>query len=82
MSWEFRTIEVSRRYNNRAREYRWETGETGAPINGWDNILGAQAETGWELVSACVDGYQENNTTMEATGYRLFFKRNVDGPAS
>jgi len=77
MSWEFSTVEVSRRYNNRAREYRWETREMGATISGWNNILAAQATTGWELVSACVDGYQENNTTMEATGYRLFFKRNV-----
>jgi hypothetical protein len=77
MSLEFKTVEVSRRYNNRVREYRWEAGEVGAPIAGWDNILASQARTGWELVSVCVDGYQENNTNMEATGYRLFFKRNI-----
>ena len=77
MGWEIKTVEVARRYNNRAREYRWETGDGGAPIAGWQNILTTHAETGWELVSVCVDGYQENNTNMEATGYRLFFKRDV-----
>lgn len=77
MSWEFKTVEVARRYNNRAREYRWETGTIGAPIAGWDAILDSQAGSGWELISVCVDGYQENNTNMEATGYRLFFKRSL-----
>jgi hypothetical protein len=77
MSWEFKTVEVSRRYSNRVREYQWEAGDVGAPIAGWNNILGSHAGTGWELVSVCVDGYQENNTNMEATGYRLFFKRDL-----
>jgi hypothetical protein len=49
----------------------------GAPTGGWDNILGARAGIGWELISACFDSCQENDTTMEATGYRLFFKRYV-----
>ena len=77
MGWELKTIEVSRHYNNRAREYRWEREDTGTPLAGWHDILASEAGTGWELVNACVDGYQENNTSMEATGYRLFFKRAV-----
>ena len=79
MAWELKTIEVSRRYNNRAREYRWERGDedVSSPLAGWYDILASEAGTGWELVNACVDSYQENNTNMEATGYRLFFRRAV-----
>jgi hypothetical protein len=79
MAWELKTIEVSRRYNNRAREYRWERGDedVSTPLAGWYDILASEAGTGWELVNACVDSYQENNTNMEATGYRLFFRRAV-----
>lgn len=77
MGWELKTVEVSRHYNNRAREYRWERGDASTPLAGWDAILAAEARAGWELVSVCVDGYQENNTNMEATGFRLFFKRDT-----
>lgn len=77
MGWEFKTIDVNRRYNNRLRSYLWESGEPTRALVGWEDILAAESGTGWELVNACVDSYQENNTMMEATGYRLFFKREI-----
>lgn len=75
MSWQFQTITVWRSYDNRERDYLWVMSTPRADISGWEEILERQAAEGWELVSACVDGYQEGNTSMEATGYRLFFKR-------
>jgi len=80
MRWEFRTITIWRRYRNRERNYFWESGDIGSQITGWDNILSHEAMSGWELVSACVEGYQEGNTSMEAIGYRLFFQRELRGP--
>ncbi|MBO0849442.1 MAG: hypothetical protein J2P20_08270 [Pseudonocardia sp.] len=75
MSWQFRTVAVWRRYDNRARDYRWTASTSSEDVSGWEEILAGEAHDGWELVAACVDGYQEGNTSMEATGYRLFFKR-------
>jgi hypothetical protein len=79
MGWEYMTVEVARRYYNRAREYRWEAVDLAASADGWDGVLAAQAAAGWELLTVCVDSYQENNTNTEATAYRLFFKRQRAG---
>lgn len=74
MSCEFETIEVSRRYNNRAKEYRWESRDVGTPVAGWDNILRASRDRLGTDVGVC---WWLPRTNMEATGYRLFFKRNL-----
>lgn len=66
---------VWRRYDNRQRDYRWIAETPAGEIAGWEEILARQSHDGWELVAACTDSYQENNTSMDATGYRLFFKR-------
>jgi hypothetical protein len=75
MSWQSHTVAVWRRYDNRNRDYRWIASAPHGEIFGWEKILAAQARDGWELVAACVDAYQEGNTSTEATGYRLFFKK-------
>jgi hypothetical protein len=77
MSWELRTITVWRRYDNRSRDYYWACPESGGTPTDWESIMGAEARDGWELVVACVDSYQDFNSSTEATGYRLFFKRPI-----
>jgi hypothetical protein len=75
MTMECRSVEVSLRYSNRTHEYRWEAEYGDDLLTGWETVLGSLAADGWVLVSSCVDSYQENNTTMEATAYRLFLTR-------
>lgn len=77
MKWEFETIVVWRRYDNRVRDYRWTSPGPRGEVSGWQEILEMESRNGWELVAAGVEGYQEGNTSTEATGYRLFFKRPV-----
>jgi hypothetical protein len=75
VSWEYRTISVWRSYDNRERDYHWIESSSDKTISGWENVLAHEAGAGWELVSSCVEGYEEGNSSMVATGYRLFFKR-------
>lgn len=77
MSWQFHTVAVWRRYDNKSREYQWISSSPrgDVPVAGWEEILARLSGEGWELVAACVDSYQDGNTSTEATGYRLFFKR-------
>jgi hypothetical protein len=75
VSWEYRTITVWRSYDSRARDYDWVEYSSTKTITGWADVLAYEAERGWELVSSCVESYLEGNSSMEATGYRLFFKR-------
>jgi hypothetical protein len=74
MRWEFQTISVFRRYRHRERDYTWVTDEP-RMVGGWEEVLATQAEAGWELVSACVESSEINNTRTETSGYRLFFRR-------
>lgn len=78
MLYEFDAVEIVRSYDNRTRDYLWEADDLGEVGAGFKQILDARAAAGWELVSACVDSYRENNTMMEATSYRLFFRRDRD----
>ena len=77
MKWEIKTVAVIRRYRNRERDYVWVTDES-ARVSDWETILAIKAEAGWELVSACVDCSEINNTRTETSGYRLFFKRSAE----
>jgi hypothetical protein len=75
VAYKFDAVEVVRSYDNRMHGYRWEADDLAVGQEGFKEILDARALAGWELVSACVDSYRENNTMMEATSYRLFFRR-------
>jgi hypothetical protein len=74
MGWEFRTVSVWRVYDNRDRDYYWQT-DSGSDATDWPEILSAEARAGWDLVAACIDTYDTSNTSSEAIGYRLFLKR-------
>jgi hypothetical protein len=74
VSWEFQTITVLRRYRPRDHDYVWVSGELEL-TTGWEQILAEYAVAGWELVGACVECSEINNSRTETSGYRLFFKR-------
>jgi hypothetical protein len=78
VGYELDGVEVVHTYDNRTRDYRWEAEGHDGGDGSLKHILDARAMAGWDLVSACVDSYRENNTMMEATSYRLFFRRERD----
>jgi hypothetical protein len=78
LSWEFQTVTVLRRYRARDHDYVWVSGELELS-SGWESILAEQAVNGWELVAACVECSEINNSRTETSGYRLFFKRHAPG---
>lgn len=60
----FSPVEVSRRYSRRARKYRWEAEDRGHDAGRVATPSGAGRRL--VLVSACADGYQENDRTWRS----------------
>lgn len=65
--WEFSSVTVQRRYNNKTGRYDWNATACDMTVTGWDSILECAAAAGWELVSVCVDGHHLGPTSAEAS---------------
>jgi hypothetical protein len=69
MSWAHRTIYVMYGAD-------WQiTYSDGQTVFGMQAILDYESSDGWELVSAVVEDWDQNNESESGRAYRLFFKR-------